>query len=451
MVHVAYRQCIEHIQRHRPIGTERLSSRSHNCFEQVVEFSYVVGSISFVIGSFFFLPSIENTHFGCICFEVGSVIFLALSCYVCVDGLVQHHATRREILEQVLYTGGSLIFLLGTFLFDPWIVDQLVPRIPWSKDSVLNVGAALFMIGSVMFATGAYVNALGVLSAGKAARFKYYALTITTTFQYGGFCFIAGTMGYVASFHPNESLKRVATWFYILGSCFYTVGCIISYMRCVVIQKLSSEEMRLIDEEEAMFAEAMPAAEAAREAGMTTSLARSHPDLVAPTEIETRASRPSMPTSFASNRPSRPSRFFGPSALDAVSLEALVCEVERTADAATQLQLLVSQWKELVKPHESAEECQRRRQSPDVQDLEQKIALARGEINENPVHEETENLLHMFFKTVRHSWGGPSARPSWAGGGSHLHASSVHQLRMERLSATTPLSAPLRGVSEGGP
>merc|ERR1712232_1163073 len=103
--------------------------------------------------------------------------------------------TKRELVEQLLYCAGSVVFLVGTFLFDPPFVEAFSHILQVPESNVENAAAVFFMVGSFMFSFGSYVNALSIFEA--PSMFRRHLISITTAYMFGGLFFIAGTMGYV--------------------------------------------------------------------------------------------------------------------------------------------------------------------------------------------------------------------------------------------------------------
>jgi len=232
----------------RKLGFGLLSPRGIDRLNMAVEFGYLVGSILFVIGTALFFPVefLEDFETGCKLFEIGSLIFMVLTFYVEVDGYFarkrkdeQRNVTKRELIEQGLYCGGSFVFLVGTFLFDPPLAHNLSDGLQIDPGKVENTAAVFFMIGSLMFSLGSYVNALSIFEAPR--MFRKHLLTVTTFYQFGGLLFVAGTMGYVHAFEPNKTMTWVATWMYMIGCFFYVAGTGLSFIRTVASQQVSWE------------------------------------------------------------------------------------------------------------------------------------------------------------------------------------------------------------------
>lgn len=208
-----------------------------------------MGSLLFTIGTLFFFPieGLEDFVTGCRFYEVGSVLFAALTLYSELDRLHARRAgdqgtvTKRELLEQFLYCLGSVVFLVGTFFFDPPCVHALANSLQVPKSRVENAAALLFMIGSFMFSLGAYVNALSIFEAPR--MFRKHLLSVTTSYMFGGLAFIAGTMGYVEAFEVNMTQRWCATWFYLVGCFFYVAGSGLSFVSTVARHQVKWERV----------------------------------------------------------------------------------------------------------------------------------------------------------------------------------------------------------------
>jgi hypothetical protein len=143
---------------------------------------------------------------------------------------------------------------------------------------VLNVAAIFFMVGSFMFSFGSYVNALSIFEGPRT--FRKHLLSCTTLYMFGGLFFIAGTMGYVHAFLPNEvstlqkaaaavaafsnnieavehaasvlleeakaakALMLFSTFFYLIGCCCYVGGSLIAFVSLVARQQVQWERVQ---------------------------------------------------------------------------------------------------------------------------------------------------------------------------------------------------------------
>merc|ERR550514_1709758 len=83
---------------------------------------------------------------------------------------------RRDIFEQAMYFSGSIVFMIGTIIWDPDLLKLLVTlggtELEWKA-----AGCSIFMIGSFMFCLAAYFNALNLYES--HLLFLNYAITIT--------------------------------------------------------------------------------------------------------------------------------------------------------------------------------------------------------------------------------------------------------------------------------
>eukprot|EP00930_Biecheleria_cincta_P018736 TRINITY_DN1448_c0_g1_i1.p1 TRINITY_DN1448_c0_g1~~TRINITY_DN1448_c0_g1_i1.p1 ORF type:complete len:425 (+),score=85.46 TRINITY_DN1448_c0_g1_i1:54-1328(+) len=234
------------------LGCGLLDERQAGKCHALVEAGYLVGSLLFTVGTVYFFPleGLEDFTLGCRYYEVGSMLFWVLTMYTELD---RYHArknntgdrkvTQRELLEEFLYCLGSFVFLVGTFMFDPPFVAAFTRWLKVAKSDVLNVAAVLFMVGSFMFSFGSYVNALSIFEAPK--MFRRHLLTVTTSYMCGGLLFIAGTMGYVEAFEPNDNLKWCSTWLYMIGCVFYVTGSFMSLVSIVATHQVHWERVQV--------------------------------------------------------------------------------------------------------------------------------------------------------------------------------------------------------------
>jgi len=146
--------------------------------------------------------------------------------------------TKREILEQGLYVTGSIFFMVGTIIWDPGLEGIFNDAMTGlSRDWWLAFADVLFMVGSLEFAFAAYVNALSIWEVHYNRSLRKYALATATCFEFGGFCFIAGTMGFVPHKYVgcNACMEQLGCGFFLVGSILYFVGSTLSLCRCIVV------------------------------------------------------------------------------------------------------------------------------------------------------------------------------------------------------------------------
>jgi len=156
----------------------------------------------------------------------------------------------REILEQILYVLGSFIFTCGTIIWDPDLESFFSDEAGgWhSRSWWLAVADGLFMAGSLMFALAAYINALGIYESHFNTVLRRYALAIATCYEFGGFCFIAGTMGFAPYelVGCNSKMVALGAVCYIIGSVLYLVGSALSLGKCIAQNQMAREHVEKI-------------------------------------------------------------------------------------------------------------------------------------------------------------------------------------------------------------
>ena len=271
-----------HAVAHR--NTKRGGLRSgfsrEEAFELVLESTFILASAMFVVGSFYVFPQDDEhvarvyNHFGCRLYEYGSFLFMCLSTYTFGEGLYlrstgARKVRRKEIAEQFLYFLGSFIFLIGTLIWDQdsdglWWVNKFGgPIIVWNK-----VGIALFGFGSFLFALAAFFNAMNL--KWKHPFFTNTAHTIAFCYEFGGLCFVMGTLGFIPDIFSAQTLlicnpgdtplvpedraarcyydreeevarymKTIGCWCYLIGSILYLLGSVLSLLKTIGLQRIS--------------------------------------------------------------------------------------------------------------------------------------------------------------------------------------------------------------------
>eukprot|EP00931_Biecheleriopsis_adriatica_P046922 TRINITY_DN27006_c0_g1_i1.p1 TRINITY_DN27006_c0_g1~~TRINITY_DN27006_c0_g1_i1.p1 ORF type:complete len:371 (+),score=68.55 TRINITY_DN27006_c0_g1_i1:53-1165(+) len=222
--------------------------------EYTIEVWYILASLLFVVGSMLFIPG--GTRFervGCRCYDAGSVMFLAGSSYFMLETFY-FRSLKAEVTgccccwqfwkraaDQILYLIGSLIFLFGTLVWDPDLFPLFVRGFGGSELFWEAFADVLFMVGSLMFALASFVSALDIHK--EHALFKTQALIITTSYEFGGFLFIAGTMAFVPGFRCNRHLMELGAWMYLVGSAMYLLGAVLSLLKTVATHQAAREHL----------------------------------------------------------------------------------------------------------------------------------------------------------------------------------------------------------------
>lgn len=145
--------------------------------------------------------------------------------------------TTKDIFEQTLYVLGSAIFMAGTIIWDP--AFHKVDKVWW-----LSFADILFMVGSMMFAFAAFINAVSLSTEAQSMHhkvFQKYGMYIAASYQFGACLFIGGTMSFVPGMGCNEDMEALGCQLYIAGSVFYVVGTSLSLCRTAVIDFRAQE------------------------------------------------------------------------------------------------------------------------------------------------------------------------------------------------------------------
>ena len=235
----------------------------------------MLANCTFLAGSICFFSS-DLMVIGAILFLAGSLVFTVLSALnVCEQRAYQAHyesdaqllsagaagpsseqGTAERLLENGCYFLGSIAFVAGSMLY----VHRFYAEV---KDE--QIGAWLFVWGSVVFTIASYANALGmpyIFSQqhwrGMTIRFPVevkrlayrLAATALCCAQLGSVCFVTGSYLYrpalatkCAEHDDNEvcvSSMPQGTLLYVVGSALYLVQSFLNLAACVVKDRASA-------------------------------------------------------------------------------------------------------------------------------------------------------------------------------------------------------------------
>ncbi|NBD32757.1 MAG: hypothetical protein GVY17_07300 [Cyanobacteria bacterium] len=221
-----------HLFTNRPrqytLFTEKMLGISYFNWELTNGILYIVGGITFVIGSVFFLPRYEHL------FDVGAWIFFGGS-------LVYLIVTTQDLWESLNYLRSqplltiwdwleflaANVYIIGTILF---IVGSLFFL---SEIHMIVAGSWCFIIGSFLFLVGACINIIEILQA--TSLIKLQLLNITAiTFALGSTLFLVASIPYLwqpLDMQEQWLLFTYVAWEYIVGSILFLLGGIINYYR----------------------------------------------------------------------------------------------------------------------------------------------------------------------------------------------------------------------------
>lgn len=138
---------------------------------------------------------------------------------------------RRELAESVLYLLSGITFSIGSILFLPSVYEHV------NEINDITAGTSLFLAGSMLLATAAYVNSLSVVVKGTLSSNPLPAqlgvLSLFTTLA-GSIAYCMGTLGYYPEFQTSSGCSTqwsplvVGTHLYVIGAVLYVVSGILN-------------------------------------------------------------------------------------------------------------------------------------------------------------------------------------------------------------------------------
>ncbi|MFP4254697.1 MAG: YrhK family protein [Halothece sp.] len=191
---------------------------------------YIIGGVTFIIGSIFFLPQYEELFdLGAWIFFFGSLIYLVVTAQDWWESTTylrsRSFLTRWDWLEFVAansYLIGTILFIIGSLLFLSDI-DKII------------IGSWCFIIGSFLFLLGACINIFEIIH--EASIVKLQLLNITAiTYAIGSVLFLVASIPYLwKPFDIHQPwpwlVFTYVAWEYIIGSLLFLAGGITNYFR----------------------------------------------------------------------------------------------------------------------------------------------------------------------------------------------------------------------------
>lgn len=230
---------------------------------------------------------------GCRLFLVGSYMLLAVSSIALVETLMKRCLTF-EVWADGLYFLGSVSFVIGRFLYMPdedhyaplvrfWrkhrvmertaTLERLIDALPddqvitdESASSVVHkarelertgigryvnfynrecLGTVLFMVGSCLFAFAAFTNALRQQQFNKWTSRMFTAAT--TMYMAGALQYIMGSMCFLPQIVASDEVAAMGAWLFIGGSSCFIVGSVLSLWRTAVLYRGDAEESNVLN------------------------------------------------------------------------------------------------------------------------------------------------------------------------------------------------------------
>jgi hypothetical protein len=219
------------------------SKRTYVQFALAVEVVEVLAGLVFVVGSVCFLPQyshdLEAFLLGCFLFVVGSVLYVVICSITLAEAVRYEGVWSAEAAENALYTAGSWVFLVGTFLY--WPPEAHYGNIQWfqmhlSLSAYFNTfstefeGTVLFIIGSLMFVLAAFVNGLNQRAPFDNVRSRLLTAT-TSLYMAGGLLFVMGSVAFLPNLGCGEIMEAFGAWLFIVGSVAFVFGGVVSIVR----------------------------------------------------------------------------------------------------------------------------------------------------------------------------------------------------------------------------
>lgn len=186
---------------------------------------YLFGGALFVIGSIFFIPSIESAYpkTGAYIFIIGSIFYLIVVCHDFAEVSYywkeqKHHSywLKLEYWVSIIYIVASLLFIIGSIAFLPSYEDT-------------ELGSWCFIIGSLLFFIAACINILQIEQEDNQ-QLLFIKNSIAVNFLAGSVIFTMASVPYLWKLETHHdhliTLGFSAEWF-IIGSLFFLIGGII--------------------------------------------------------------------------------------------------------------------------------------------------------------------------------------------------------------------------------
>ncbi len=206
---------------------------------------YIIGGITFIVGSIFFLPRYEElSDVGAWIFFGGSIVYLIVTVQDLFESGSYFRSRNKttiwnwlELLVATVYVGGTILFTVGSLLFVSFI-DEIV------------AGGWCFTIGSLLFLIGAFLNVIQIVQERSVIKLQLFNVT-AITFALGSTLFLIASLPYLSealNINDNRILFRYVGWEYIVGSILFLLGGIIYFYRLYQGRaRYQDSEKRILD------------------------------------------------------------------------------------------------------------------------------------------------------------------------------------------------------------
>jgi len=163
---------------------------------------------------------------------------------------------QREHMENGLFTGGNLMFAVGSILFLPGVYEH-------DERNDLEAGTWLFLLGSFSFLVAAFVNSLGVSVVGtleSQTHMKQAAVLALGLEVLAGTLFITGSVLFFPQIDdascgaanvckmtkPTWPVINVGTAFYVIGAGCGLVGAVTGMYLAIAKKKHTAELAKIM-------------------------------------------------------------------------------------------------------------------------------------------------------------------------------------------------------------
>jgi len=186
---------------------------------------YLTGGAIFIAGSVLFLPKYEEYLFvGTLLFIIGSFLYLFVSGH---DLYEVFHASDPKVVDALAassYCAGGILFIIGSYQFIPSV-------------GAFTAGAYNFVVGSLLFITGAVINSVQIFDSPTRASAMYANFT-AVCYVIGSTLFLSGSVPYLWDLESEKdtvTLYRYLGIQFVLGSVLFFLGGSLNLYRAYLI------------------------------------------------------------------------------------------------------------------------------------------------------------------------------------------------------------------------
>lgn len=256
--------------------THQKKQESYQC-TVCIEVLELIAGIIFFVGSICFLPEyakdVDVFIVGCNLFVIGSVQYVVMMGMSLGESLVRNGCRSLESAENMGWVVGSVIFLIGTYLYFPerqtcqegikhlktfntTSHKNSTSTVQLEKIDVLELapssshgachslaqhinkhdkewwGTILFITGSCIYVFATFFNALRQTQCpNQDWRPQYLAAVIFFFYMVGSLLFSMGSVAFLPDVGCGPDMVRIGAWMFITGSGFFILGSLLGFWR----------------------------------------------------------------------------------------------------------------------------------------------------------------------------------------------------------------------------